>query len=61
MGDKAIPEEIEQFILEKIDSVAEMEAVLLLRSNPAILWSRESLAKRLYIAEEQTAKILDHL
>ena len=51
MSHKAIPEEIEQFILEKIDSVAEMEALLLLRSNPAILWSRESLAKRLYIAE----------
>ncbi|MGZ8433374.1 MAG: hypothetical protein ACXW6T_03185 [Candidatus Binatia bacterium] len=61
MSDKAIPEEIEQFILERIDSVAEMEAVLLLRSNPAILWSSESLAKRLYIAEEQTVKILDHL
>lgn len=61
MSDKIIPEDIEQFILEKIDSVAEMEALLLLRSNAEALWSVGSLAKRLYIAEEQTAKILDHL
>ena len=61
MSDKIIPEEIEQFILEKIESVAEIEALLLLRSNAEESWSVASLAKRLYIAEEQTAKILNHL
>jgi DNA-binding IclR family transcriptional regulator len=61
MNDKIIPEDIERFILEKIDSVAEMEALILLRSDAEALWSVVSLAKRLYIAEEQTAKILDHL
>ena len=59
-GEK-IPEDIEQFILEKIDSVAEMEALLLLRSKPEESWSIASLAKRLYVAEELTAKIVDHL
>lgn len=61
MSDKIIPEDIERFIFEKIDSVAEMEALLLLRSNLETLWSVVMLAKRLYITEEQTAKILDHL
>ena len=61
MTDKIIPEDIEQFIYEKIDSVAEMEALLLLRGNPETWWSIASLAKRLYIEEEQTAKIVDHL
>src|SRR5687767_11294496 len=61
MSDKIFPEDIEQFILEKIDSVAEMEALLLLRDNAETLWSVVNLAKRLYITEEQTAKILDHL
>jgi hypothetical protein len=61
MSDKIIPEDIERFILEKIDSVAEMEALLLLRNNAEESWSVGSLAKRLYITEEQTAKILDHL
>ena len=61
VSDKKIPEDIEQFIFEKIDSVAEMEALLLLRSKPEESWSIESLAKRLYITEDQTAKTLDHL
>jgi len=61
VSDKIIPEDIEQFIVEKIDSVAEMEALLLLRSKPEASWSIASLAKRLYIAEEQTAIVLDHL
>ena len=61
MSDKIIPEDIEQFIFEKIDSVAEMEALLLLRSKQEAAWSIASLAKRLYIDEEQTAIILDHL
>lgn len=61
MTDKIIPDEVEQFIFEKIDSVAEMEALLLLRSKPEASWSIASLAKRLYIDEEQTAKIVDHL
>ncbi|HYJ17186.1 MAG TPA: hypothetical protein VE170_16965 [Candidatus Limnocylindria bacterium] len=61
MTDKIIPEEVKQFIFEKIDSVAEMEALLLLRSNPEASWSIASLAKRLYIDEGQTAKIVDHL
>lgn len=53
-----IPEDVAHFILERIDSVAQMEALLLLRSNPSQEWSVEELAKRLYISAKQTADIV---
>jgi hypothetical protein len=34
MSSEFIPEEIAQFILEKIDSVVQLEALLLLRDYP---------------------------
>jgi len=56
-----IPEDVAQFILQHIDSVAEMEAILLLRENPAQEWTVEELAKRLYTSKEQTAGVVASL
>jgi hypothetical protein len=56
-----IPDDVAQFVVEKIDSVAQMEALLLLRSDPQQEWNLESLAKRLYIDEKQTAEALEGL
>ncbi|MGH7823710.1 MAG: hypothetical protein ACREQ7_00805 [Candidatus Binatia bacterium] len=56
-----IPDDVAQFILERIDSVAAMEALLLLRSDPVQEWSVEELAKRLYISEQQTADVVASL
>lgn len=61
MADEIIPEDIARFILEKIDSVAQLEALLLLRNNPETAWSVRSLAARLYISEEQTLGVLSAL
>ncbi|MGH7823713.1 MAG: hypothetical protein ACREQ7_00820 [Candidatus Binatia bacterium] len=61
MSIKVIPEDIAQFIVDKIDSVAQMEALLLLRSDPKKEWSGDALAKRLYITENDTAEILVRL
>jgi transcription initiation factor IIE alpha subunit len=61
MSDKIIPEDVEKFILEKIESVAHMEALLILRENPQQEWTADSLATRLYINESQTAEILARL
>lgn len=61
MSKNVIPDEVAQFILEKIDSVAQMEALLLLRSNPQGEWSLHALAKRLYIREKQTSEVLARL
>jgi hypothetical protein len=44
-----IPADITEFIIEKIDSVAQLEALLLLRNSPEEKWSVHVLSKRLYI------------
>jgi hypothetical protein len=56
-----IPDDVARFILERIDSVAEMEALLLLRTDPSQEWSIAELAKRLYISEQQTTAIVSSL
>ena len=58
MSGSLIPDDIAQFIAAKIDSVAHLEALLLLRNNPEKQWSVRDLAARLYIDEEQTARLL---
>jgi hypothetical protein len=61
MSPDFIPSDVAQFIIDRIDSVAEMEALLLLRSNTEEEWSVDALAKRLYISVQQTAYVLDRL
>ena len=58
MAEDIIPDDVARFILEKIESVAQLEALLLLRNNPDMGWSVQSLAARLYISEEQTLGVL---
>ena len=53
MANDPIPESVEEFVSENIDSVAELEALMLLFRDPAALWSAASLAERLYATEEQ--------
>ena len=53
-----IPEDVARFVIEKIDSVAQLEALLLLRGNEEKEWSVEALAARLYVSEEQTTHLL---
>jgi len=61
MDDQLIPDHIAQFIIEKIHSVAQLEALLLLRSRAEEQWTIQALASRLYISEEQTAELLSYL
>ena len=53
-----IPNDIRQFILANIDSIAQLEALLLLRANTQEEWSVAAVAKRLYITEQETAPLL---
>jgi hypothetical protein len=55
---QVIPEDIARFILDKIDTVAQLEGLLILRSTADGEWSAQSLAGRLYITEEETADLL---
>ena len=57
----AIAADVQRFILASIESVAEVEALLLLRGTPEQAWSARALAPRLYIDESQAADILKQL
>ena len=61
MADDLIPKDVRQFIVDKIDSIAELEGLLLLRRNPETEWNIEALAQRLYTSHEQTEDVLTHL
>jgi hypothetical protein len=61
MYQEFIPENVQQFILKRIDSVAHLEGLLLLRREPNEGWTDEAFAKRLYITSNQAAAILSRL
>ncbi|MGH7854081.1 MAG: hypothetical protein ACREP3_11615 [Candidatus Binatia bacterium] len=61
MTEHLIPEDVRRFVLDKIESVAHLEALLLFRGNQEKEWSIEALAARLYVSEEQTIELLTGL
>lgn len=61
MSADPIPEDVKKFILFKIDSIAQMEALLLLRENAQEKWDTATVARRLYISEQETADVLAQL
>jgi DNA-binding MarR family transcriptional regulator len=56
-----IPARVLQFLAERIDTVPQLEALLLLWENPQRLWSEEELAARIYVARPVAATILQAL
>ena len=61
MADPYIPDRIRDFIVKHIDSVAQIEALLLLCSNPQERWNVSQIAARLYASETEVAGALDRL
>jgi hypothetical protein len=58
MDQPFIPDDIVQFVIDKVDSVAELEALLLLRSHPDHRWTPQELSKRLYLSDKDGFEIL---
>lgn len=56
-----IPRDVCQFILDRIDSIAQLEAVLLLRESPDTWWECKQVADRLYITEQNCVSVLSGL
>lgn len=56
-----IPARVWQFLAERIDTVPQLEALLLLWENPQHLWSEEELAARIYVARPVAVTILQAL
>ncbi len=61
MADELIPPDVREFILRNIDSIAHLEALLLLFQQPEIKWSAAGVAEHLYIETDQAAEVLQHL
>jgi hypothetical protein len=61
IGSPDIPEHVLQFIAEKIDTVPQLEALLLLWENKGRTWDCEELAARLYVRREVCGDVLNAL
>ena len=53
--------QVDRFILEQIDSVPHLEALLLLFNSQPKAWSTDEMAKSLYVRNDVASKILDGL
>ena len=61
MSDEPIPEDVREFILGRINSIAQLEALLLLWRDPKAVWDVPAMARRLYISEGETKELLSQL
>ena len=53
-----IPEVVRRLIAERIDSIPELEAILLLRQDRTLSWNVEDAGKALYVSPTVAAHIL---
>jgi hypothetical protein len=61
MPDKVIPADVREFIMINIDSVAQLEGLLLLRANHAQQHRAQNIADRLYIPASEAENLMDRL
>lgn len=53
--------DVYEYILEKLDSVPHLEAIILLWNSRPVGWTAEELASRLYVPKERTSEIVQDL
>lgn len=61
MSDTTVSDDVREFIQKHIDSVGQLEALLLLRAYPQQRWNVSDVAKRLYTGEQETREFLRRL
>jgi len=61
MAEDPIPADVREFIEKNIDTIACLEALLLLRANVECSWTSAAVAGRLYIGETDADAILHRL
>ena len=61
MENAEIPDDLRRFILQNIDSVAKLEALLLMRKHAGQDWDPATMSARLYIGLQQATSILQDL
>jgi hypothetical protein len=58
---ESIPADIRQFVLRYIDSISEMEALVMLAKSPDTWWTVEEVATRLYVSSEDAGAVMGRL
>jgi hypothetical protein len=61
MASSGVPDPVKRLIAERIDSVPELEAVLLLREHPDRDWTASEAGQRLYVSTTVAAHVLAKL
>ena len=61
MTDSGLPRHVEQFIAEHINSVEQLEVLLLLRETEGQSWTGATVARKLYIDPGSAARRLEDL
>ena len=61
MAEKYVPDDVREFILRHIASVAQIEALLLIWATPDRRWGLSQVAARIYASETEAASALDGL
>ena len=61
MPDLGPETDVYEYILEKIESVPHLEAVILLWNSRPVGWTADELASRIYVPAERTSEILQDL
>jgi hypothetical protein len=61
MNSPQIPEHVLQFIAERIDTVPQLEALLLLWESPQRAWTEDDLAARIYVSRPTAGQTLQAL
>jgi hypothetical protein len=58
---ETLPEAVRRFVVDCLDSVAELEGLLLVRASRTQRWNATTLADRLYISDDQARRVLESL
>jgi DNA-binding MarR family transcriptional regulator len=61
MATQYVPDDIRDFILKHIASVAQIEALLLIWATPGKRWGITQIAARIYASQSEAAKALEGL
>src|ERR1043165_7255094 len=61
MADEPVPDDVRDYILTHIDSIVQLEALLLLRAHPGESWDIVTMARRLYVSEPEVSDAVGRL
>jgi hypothetical protein len=59
VADDVIPPDVREFIIRHIDTVSELEALLILRAHRGAEWDVGQIAARVYTPEREIAQVIE--